>query len=141
MIEVFKFNSQAVTPTRANVNDGGLDLYALEDTSIPEGGTKVISTGIALHVPPSYIGKIEDRSSLAQLGLRTGGGVIDAGYSGEIKVIMHNLNYNLHAGGYHVRKGQKIAQIILYQVDTTGIMVVKDLWNSDRGNKGFGSSN
>lgn len=141
MIEVFKFHPDAVTPTRAHTNDGGLDLYSLTDVVIPEGGTRVISTGLSIHVPPGSIGKIEDRSSLAQFGLRTGGGVIDAGYNGELMVIMHNINYNLHGGGYHIQKGQKIAQFLTYKVDITGVMVVNKLWESERADKGFGSSN
>lgn len=150
MIEIYKFDKDAKTPTRANYTDAGLDLYCNESVFLPLGKTLAISTGIGIHVPKGSTGKVEDRSSLALSGLRTGGGIIDAGYSGEIRVVMHNLNksdsfrYDVHTGnnehGTWIVKGDKIAQFLLYKVETAPAIETNILWNSERGNSGFGSS-
>lgn len=144
MIEVYKRHEKAIIPTRAYPTDAGLDLYLLEDVFIPNMLTKVLPTGISINIPEGYVGKIEDRSSLAKDGLRTGGGIIDAGYNGEILVVMHNITNNTQyvAGEYgkQLRAGDKIAQLLIIPVDTTGLMQTTYLWNSPRDNNGFGSS-
>lgn len=148
MIEVFKHDKDAIVPTRNNLTDAGLDLYALYTVFIPYGETVLLRTGISINIPEGFVGKIEDRSGLASQGLRTGAGVVDHGYSGEIRVVMHNLNYGndtdvdnkIGTFGKWFKKGDKVAQILLYKIDTTGVMEVKNLWNSERGDKGFGSS-
>lgn len=141
MIEVFKHDPKAKTPTKAHANDAGIDIYALEGVTIHRGNTALVSTGISINIPPGYCGKIEGRSSISSLGVFVAGGVIDSGYNGEIKIIMNNVGYATNRGIYNIEPGQKIAQVVLYKIDTTGICEVKQLWNSDRGNKGFGSSN
>jgi dUTP pyrophosphatase len=147
LINVYKFFDDAILPTRSKSTDCGLDLYSLEDKFIHVGTTAKIKTGIALNVPEGYIAKIEDRSGMAAKGLRTGGGVVDPGYNGDITVVMHNLN-NIDTMpntqrldfGYQINKGDKIAQIILYKVDTPAVKEVYELWNSERGNNGFNST-
>lgn len=146
-LKVFKLDERAILPTRAYPTDAGLDLYSLEDVFLPEGSTKVIKTGIAIHTPIGHVLKIEDRSGLALKGLRTGAGVVDSDYSGEIGVVMHNLSNNSAAGaydsydrGYYIKKGDKIAQALLYKVETPEIEEIKELWNSNRGQNGWGSS-
>lgn len=143
-VKVFKLSQYAKLPTRNKSTDAGLDLYALETTFLPVGKTVVIKTGVAINVPKNYVGKIEDRSSLAAKGLRTGAGVVDAGYTGEVGVVMHNISNidNAHGNtrGFLIEKGQKIAQLLLYKVDTPSVEEVKELWTSDRGSNGFGSS-
>jgi dUTP pyrophosphatase len=149
MIEAFKFETDAVIPSRANRNDAGLDIYSYEDVVIPVGATVKIRTGIGLHVPEGYVGKIEDRGSLASKGLKTCAGVVDAGYSGELLIVMHNLSAisGLYSNKnndmetvYEIKKGDKIAQFLLYIVNTAPAVEVKQLWTSDRNSKGFGSS-
>lgn len=151
-IKVFKLNENATVPTRTKETDAGLDIYALKDVFIPLGNTALIPTGIAIKIEPGYIGKIEDRSSMAIKGLRTGAGVVDAGYSGEVGIVLHNFNavnslaphgdYPNHfeVSGYQIKKGDKIAQIVIYAVETPEVEVVNELWTSDRGANGFGSS-
>jgi dUTP pyrophosphatase len=150
MIEVFKLDPEATIPTRNNSTDSGLDLYSLIDVDIPVGATVKIPTGIAVHIAPGQVGKIEDRSGLALKGLRTGGGVIDPGYSGDVSVVMHNFSamsdllgnkYGDMQSVYRISKGDKIAQLLIYPVVTMPAVEVKhQLWSSDRGSKGFGSS-
>lgn len=145
-IRVFKLNKDAKVPTRNVETDAGLDLYALEDVFIPVGETRVIPTGVAMEVPSGYVGKIEDRSSLASKGLRTGAGVVDCGYSGQVGVVIHNFSANLirepvlFQTGYQVKAGDKVAQFLLYRIETPEVDMVSELWSSNRGAKGFGSS-
>lgn len=145
-ISVSLLSETAKAPTRNNSLDAGLDLYALEDTFIELNQTKVIKTGVAVAIPPGYVGKIEDRSSMASKGLRTGGGVVDSGYTGEVGVVLHNLNNAsqkdpvLWRNGYFIKAGDKIAQLLIYKVERPTVQVVNILDDTVRGNKGFGSS-
>lgn len=148
-INFFKHNKEAITPTRSHELDAGLDLYSIEDIFIRQGTTAIVKTGIAINVPANYAGVIWDRSSLASKGLRTGAGVIDYGYSGEIGIVLHNLTNtqdsehkefpNLRRG-YQIKKGDKIAQLLLQAVEVPILIEVATLWQSDRADKGFGSS-
>ena len=149
MIEVFKLDPEAKTPTRNNPNDAGIDLYALEDVTIFTGCTAKVKTGIAIHIPIGYVGKIEDRSGLAAKGLRTGGGVVDSGYSGDVTIVIHNFSAvsdlcnktdTKMDTAYLIRKHDKIAQLLIYKVETQPVIEVKQLWTSDRSDNGIGSS-
>lgn len=145
-IQVYLTDEKAIVPTRNKTTDAGLDLYALEDKFIELNGTAIIRTGVSISIPKGMVGKIEDRSGLAAKGLRTGAGVIDFGYNGEIGVVVHNLSSELASEpvlfrrGYQIRRGDKIAQLLVYPVETPNVEVVSTLWDSDRGSKGFGSS-
>jgi dUTP pyrophosphatase len=145
-VQVFLRDERAIAPTRNKSSDAGLDLYAMEDKFIELGTTTVVRTGVSINIPNGMVGKIEDRSSLASKGLRTGAGVVDAGYSGEVGVVIHNLTSQLssdpvlHRKGYQVRRGDKIAQLLTYAVETPAVEVVGNLWESERGAGGFGSS-
>lgn len=145
-IQVLLRDERAIAPSRNKSTDAGLDLYSIEDKFIEIGTTAVIRTGISVNVPEGMVGKIEDRSSLAAKGLRTGAGVIDTGYSGEVGVVLHNLTSQLtsdpvlHRKGYQIRKGDKIAQLLVYSVETPTVEVVGNSWESERGAGGFGSS-
>lgn len=145
-IQVFLRDEKAIAPSRNKTTDAGLDLYALEDRFIELGSTAIIRTGVAINIPRGMVGKIEDRSSLAAKGLQTGAGVIDTGYTGEVAVVLHNLTSQLasdpvlHRRGYQVRRGDKVAQLLVYGVETPTVELVANLWESDRGSNGFGSS-
>ena len=143
-VKVFRLSQHAKLPTRNKETDAGLDLYAVETCFIGVNKTAVVRTAVAIQIPEGYVGKIEDRSSLASKGLRTGGGVIDAGYTGEVGGVLHNLNNidgsSQHGRGYLIEKGQKIAQLLVYKVETPGVEEVSELWTSERGSNGFGSS-
>ena len=148
MIEVYKLDKDAKLPTRAHNSDAGLDLFANETVYLELGSTNTISTGIAIHIAPGSMGKIEDRSSLASKGLRTGGGIVDSGYSGEVKVVIHNFSANTSriygAGkentGMWIQKGDKIAQLVISKIEIAPVIETTILWDSPRSNKGFGSS-
>lgn len=144
-VDFFKFHEDAKPPQRNKITDAGLDLYALMDTFIPLNETIVVRTGVGINIPDGYVGLIHDRSSMAAKGLAVGGGVIDAGYAGEVSVIMHNLTHNkggnfIGQHGYWVYKGDKIAQLLIQKIETPQPTPKFTLWNSDRGDSGFGSS-
>lgn len=159
MIDVYKFDEKAKLPTRANYTDAGLDLFSNEEVFIQLGETITISTGVAVHIPKGSVGKIEDRSSLAAKGLRTGGGVIDAGFNGEIKIVLHNFSakdaykplpldemscphqkYQKERMGTLINLHDAIAQLLVYKVENVPAVETKILWDSKRGAEGFGSS-
>jgi len=121
--------------------DLGYDIFALEDIVLLNKVTHV-RTGIFIEgnigdVPCGFI--IKDRSSMAAKGIFTHGGVIDAGYRGEIVVLMSNINYN-QLGDYQIKSGDKIAQLIPIPVWTDDVIVQDELTETSRGDKGFGSS-
>src|ERR1700722_19523667 len=91
-INILRVHPDATLPTRAHPDDAGLDLYNLEDFKMAPGEGKMIKTGIALAVPQGHVGLVADRSSLAKRGLKTAGGVIDAGYRGEVGVVLWNIS-------------------------------------------------
>jgi dUTP pyrophosphatase len=121
--------------------DLGYDIFALEAVDLIPRATIRVRTGIAIEARHPETGAplgllIRDRSSMAARGVTTTGGVIDAGYRGEILVLMTNL------GGetVHLKAGEKIAQMIPVPVLTGAVLVVEALEDSARAQKGFGSS-
>ncbi len=117
--------------------DIGYDLYALETVSLWGNRVVKVRTGVAVEATDQY-GKpvgliVKDRSSMAAKGIFTHGGVIDAGYRGEITVLMN-------APAHVIHKGDKIAQLVPVPVLTGPVDVVDELKDSSRGEKGFGSS-
>lgn len=140
-----KLDEKAKVPTQGSPYAAGFDLYALEDTFIKKGDLAKIRTGIALDIPNNTFIKIEDRSSLAVKGLRTGAGVVDNDFLGELHVVIHNISNsdNSRVGiwdkGYQIKAGDKIAQMIVLPMlpivfrETTEIDKT-----TERGTNGFG---
>ena len=126
-------NDDAIIPTRASKRSPGLDLYSSIDVNIEVGSIKKINTGICISLPENSYGSIRDKSSLATQGLLTLGGVIDNDYTGEIIVIMTSLIEPIK-----IKKGQKIAQLIVSNIMYPEIKKVKFLKETGRNNKGFG---
>ncbi len=144
-IIVYKHDPEAILPKRHLEFDAGLDLFALNDVFIPHGMTVVVPTGIAVNILPGYVGKIKDRSGCAKKGLSVGGGVIDHGFSGAIGVVIHNLTHKegydfSFTPGYQVKKGDRIAQLVIFKCELPKVIEVKKLWKGERGEKGFNSS-
>lgn len=128
----------AKTPTRAHDTDAGADLYSVESLGIPPLERKAVETGICIKVPEGYYGRIAPRSGLAlKNGIDVLAGVIDSSYTGQIKVIL----YNTDKDNYHfIESGDKIAQLIIEKHYNFDFELVEELEQTDRGNKGFGSS-
>lgn len=162
MLKVKLLHSDARPPTVTYAgSDLGFDLYSIEDVVLPPGVPVKVRTGIAVEGPPGWGFVLGDRSSMAARGVTYAGGRIDAGYRGEILVCLVNVNqpeYSLRLlrnndgtlaevtldrtdANVHIRRGDKIAQMSPFEARTElEVVVVEELNNSDRGNKGFGSS-
>jgi dUTP pyrophosphatase len=112
-------------------------MYADEDVEITWGFRAKIKTGIAAEIPAGCYGRLADRSGLANNnGLTILGGVVDASYRGEIQIILQN-----HGGGpFQVKRGMRIAQLILERAETPDIEEVDELTKTSRGEGGFGST-
>ena len=132
-----KLSPDAVTPTKANQYDAGYDLYSIMDCEIGPHSQKLIKTGISMAIPKGYVGLIWPRSGLAyKHGIDIFAGVIDSGYRGDIGAIL----YNSRLDHYRVKKGDRIAQLVLQKVENFELIEVSDLNNTDRGDGGFGST-
>jgi dUTP pyrophosphatase len=141
-MKVKLLDSRAKAPTVEHPgSDLGYDLYAIEDFHLQVGIPAKIRTGIAIEFNPFWGGVIKDRSSMAAKGITVSGGVIDSGYRGEIMVIL-TLNYKENkCYSSFIYPGDKIAQLILHPANTIyPFEVVEELNESERGEKGFGST-
>jgi dUTP pyrophosphatase len=126
-------------PTYAREGDAGLDLQAAEATTLEPGGRALLSTGLAVAIPAGYAGFVLPRSGLALrhgLTLLNAPGLIDAGYRGEIKVLLINHD----RAPVTVARGERIAQLVLQPVERTELFEVQELPPSERGDGGFGST-
>ena len=132
-MEIVLMNDDAIIPTRASKRSAGLDVYSSIDINIEVGSIKIINTGTHISLPENSYGSIRDKSSLAAKGLLTLGGVIDNDYTGEIIVIMTSLIEPIK-----IKKGQKIAQLIVSNILYPEIKLVKSLKDTERNDKGFG---
>lgn len=136
-LKVKKVDPEAKLPAYAQPFDAGMDLFALEETTILPGQHLQVKTGVAVEIPQGYAGLIWDKSGIAQKhGLKTLGGVVDAGYRGEIRVGVANLSQ----APYTFEKGHKIAQMLIQKVENPEIVEVNELSETVRGEGGFGST-
>jgi dUTP pyrophosphatase len=140
-IPVVRLDPDLPLPTYARPGDAGLDLYAREDAKLaPGGGRALVPTGVAVAIPVGYAGFVQPRSGLA---LRHGvtclntPGLIDAGYRDEIRVVLVNTD---PAEWYQVRRGDRVAQLVVQRVEEVVLKVVDVLPPSERGLGGFGHS-
>jgi dUTP pyrophosphatase len=134
-IKVLQRNTPINIPKRESAGAAGYDLYASENKVIVAGRRELICTGIAIAVPPGTYGRIAPRSGMSVKGIDVCAGVVDADYTGEVKVLLHN-----HGGDYAVKNGDRIAQLIIERIETPPVEVVDDLVPTDRGDSGFGST-
>lgn len=136
----------AFMPTRAHGTDAGLDLYATDSKTIYGmkshvpydcANSAVFFTGVHVELPHGYYGKIESKSGLnLKHGVVSCGGVIDEGYTGGIVVVL----YNFGPEDYHVKRGDKIAQLIIQPYAAPELELVESLEATERGDNGFGST-
>lgn len=125
----------AFLPSRANAADAGLDLHARECRVVPAGGSAVFDTGVHMEIPTGFCGLLVSKSGLNVRWGLTSTGLIDAGYTGPIKVKLYNRN----VGDYQVRRGDKISQIVILPVEIVELELVDKLGETPRGGRGVGS--
>ena len=141
IIKLKKINKDAIVPTYAHETDAGADLYANETVVLYPGERHAVRTGIAIDIPQGFVGLIHSRSGLAAnkgLSVLNAPGTIDAGYQGELKVILYNSDPYLPA---EINKGDRIAQLVLQEFKQMNFELVEDFSiTSDRGQGGLGST-
>ena len=136
-IKIKKLKPDAVLPNYAHSGDAGMDMYASEDVHIRKGERAKVPTGIAMEIPEGYVGLVWDKSGLSiNHGLKTLGGVIDAGYRGEIIIGIANLS----SEDYTLEKGHKVAQLLIQKIESPVVEEAIELKDSHRGEKGLGST-
>jgi dUTP pyrophosphatase len=127
-------------PARAHPGDAGLDLYSAADVTLKPGERASVPTGIALAIPFGYVGLVTPRSGLARkhgLGMVNTPGVIDAGYRGEVMLLLMNLDPH---EAIELKRGERVAQLLLVRAEAMPVVEVETLPESSRGEGGFGST-
>src|SRR5215469_4021345 len=127
-------------PRRAHPGDAGSDLYAVADVELAPGQRAVVATGVAIALPDGYAAFVHPRSGLAAehgVTIVNAPGTVDAGYRGEIKVIVLNTDSE-HS--VHLRRGDRIAQLVIQRVEKPVFLEVETLPGSQRGDGGYGST-
>lgn len=136
-LSVKKVDERATLPSVGYNGDAGLDLYAIEETIVPAGKRVMVRTGIAMAIPEGYVGLIWDRSGwAAKFGLHNMAGVIDAGFRGEILVVMFNTGEE----DFKIVAGDRIGQMIIQPFLSVSIKESQDLPEAERGEGSFGST-
>jgi dUTP pyrophosphatase len=139
-LRVQRLHPAALLPVRAHVDDAGYDLRALEAATLAPGQRRMVRTGIAVELPVGHAGLVLPRSGLAArhgIALVNAPGLIDAGYRGELKVLLLNTD---REATFEVAAGDRIAQLVIVAVATPEIVEAATLAATVRGEGGFGSS-
>ncbi len=142
MIElpVRRLRPDAQVPTRAYAGDAGIDLAACERVELAPGERALVPTGLAVAIPTGYAGYVQPRSGLATkhgISIVNTPGLVDSGYRGELLVNL--LNTDAHEA-FVVEPGMRIAQLVVLAVPDVEPVEVEELPDSERGDRGFGSS-
>jgi dUTP pyrophosphatase len=138
-IDVMKTSGDAHLPTYAKDGDAGADLYSLHAVNLLPGEYRLVPTGIAMAIPNGYVGLIHPRSGLAAkhgITVLNAPGTIDAGYRGEIKVLLVNHSEEI----YNISRAERIAQLVIQKVENVFFEPVDELDATERGVGGFGST-
>jgi dUTP pyrophosphatase len=135
-MKVSRTHREAKLPVYGHKGDAGLDLFSVADVGLEPGSAQAIPTGIKVAVPEGYVGLVWDKSGLSLQSVHRLAGVIDSGYRGEVKVVMINLGSEV----FLVKKGMKIAQMLIQPVVSVDIEDTDDLEDTSRGEGGFGST-
>ena len=135
-IRIKKINEDAKIPVYAHAGDAGMDFFSCVDMVIGPGETKPVPTGIQMAIPAGHVGLVWDKSGISLKGVHLLAGVVDAGYRGEVRVVMANVGRE----PFIVKAGMKIAQMLIQPVEAPTIVEADDLDDTSRGEGGFGST-
>jgi len=144
-LAVVRLDRDLPLPSRAHAGDAGVDLYSAQDVELAPGERVLVSTGVAVAIPVGMVGLVHPRSGLAArvgLSIVNSPGTIDAGYRGEIKIALINLDPGIPIV---VRRGDRIAQLLVQRVELPDLVEVTSfdeagLADTTRGDDGHGSS-
>ena len=131
-----KLDPGARMPVRAHKNDGGMDLFSMEDKLIQPYKSATFNTGVHIAIPEGYVGFVKSKSGLMVNHNLVTDGVVDADFTGAIQVKL----FNNCGARFVVERGQKIAQLVLLPIITPELEVVDELAATERGDNGFGST-
>ncbi|MEW9530260.1 dUTP diphosphatase [Microbispora sp. NPDC049125] len=137
---IHRLDPELPVPAYAHPGDAGADLYAAEDVELSPGERAVVGTGVAIALPDGYAAFVHPRSGLAAthgVTLVNAPGTVDAGYRGEIRVTL--INTDLHHA-VRLRRGDRVAQLVIQRVERAAFYEVDRLPGSVRGAGGFGST-
>ena len=137
---VKRLHDGATLPTRAYEHDAGLDLAACERVELEPGERALVGTGLTVAIPAGHAGFVQPRSGLAArhgITVLNTPGLVDSGYRGELKIVLLNTD---RAEPFVVEPGMRIAQLVVVPVALPEPREVAELPDSERGEKGFGSS-
>ncbi len=135
-LKVKKIHPNAKLPQYSHKGDAGLDLFSSVDCVLKKGEVKPVPTGIKMAIPEGHVGLVWDKSGISLKGVHRLAGVIDSGYRGEVQVVMANLG----GESFEVKKGMKIAQLLVQPVQEVNVIETEDLEETSRGENGFGST-
>jgi dUTP pyrophosphatase len=136
-LKIKKLNEEAKLPTKGHPGDAGIDLYALEEVVFAPMEQRRVFTGVSMEIPEGCVGLLWDKSSISfNKGLKIVGGVIDAGFRGELVASMVNLSPEKQT----IEKGQKFTQIIIQKFEDCDIVEVSELSDTVRGEGREGST-
>ncbi|MCX6558961.1 MAG: dUTP diphosphatase [Candidatus Aminicenantes bacterium] len=135
-LRVKRIVPQAKLPSFGHPGDAGMDLYAAVDHTLAPGEVFAVSTGIKMAIPRGFVGLVWDKSGISLKGVHRLAGVVDAGYRGEVQVVLINLG----ATAFEIKVGMKIAQMLIQPVHEATIVEADDLDDTSRGEGGFGST-
>ena len=136
-IKVKKLHQDAITPYYAHDGDAGMDLFAVEDVILWPNEPVAVPTGLAIQVPKNCVVLVWDKSGMAlKQGIKTMAGVGDSNYRGEYKIVLLNTTNQYQ----YIKKGQKVAQILIQPIVQAEVEEVSELSDTSRGSGGFGST-
>ena len=135
-LKVKRLRPDAKLPVIGHPGDAGFDLFACAGLILGPGEVKPVPTGVALAIPHGFVGLIWDKSGISLKGVHKLAGVVDAGYRGEVQVVMINLGRE----PYEIKAGMKIAQMLIQPIGEAEIVEADSLDDTPRGKGGFGST-
>ncbi len=135
-LKVKRIHPQAKLPAYAHPGDAGFDLFSCVDLVLGPGEVKAVPTGIQMAIPLGFVGLVWDKSGISLKAVHRLAGVVDAGYRGEVQVVLVNLGRE----PYPVKAGMKVAQMLIQPVHAVEIEDAAELEDTSRGEGGFGST-
>jgi dUTP pyrophosphatase len=135
-LKIKKIHPAAKLPAYGHAGDAGLDLCSCLETEVGPGEVRAVPTGLQMAIPAGHVGLIWDKSGLSLEAVHRLAGVVDAGYRGEVKVVLANLGRR----PFKVSLGMKIAQMLIQPVQSVEVVESEVLSETSRGQGGFGST-
>ena len=135
-LRVKRIHPEAKLPVYGHSGDAGLDLFSVVDRGLAPGEVFAVPTGIQVAVPAGHVGLVWDKSGISLKSVHRLAGVVDSGYRGEVQVVLINLG----AASFAIKKGMKVAQMLVQSVAAVEVVESDSLDDTPRGQGGFGST-